>query len=133
MKVQLRTISDKNIKKVNQEIIAEGYKHEVFNGVVYGAFISFEQLEEDARFMNEDAEGLKQQPDWKRPITPEKLSQFFWMKPGTFNMKLSPGLSEEDYNQCIAVAYWCKSFPNRINQNESSNFSLETVKKYYRS
>jgi len=49
-KLVLRNKSEEHIKAVNQSLHDIGiYKQEYFNKVPYGAFITREQLEEDAR------------------------------------------------------------------------------------
>lgn len=82
-------VKTKYAKKVNDNLENLGFPTESFNGVKYGAFRTLENLKEDARFMNEDEEGLKQQPNWKRPISYKDLEQFFWNERNTFTRKIS--------------------------------------------
>jgi len=55
------------------ELLKNSYQleYETFNGVEYGVFFTAEMFEEDLRFMNEDEEGKKNLPHYKRPISKE--------------------------------------------------------------
>ncbi|MDV3547210.1 MULTISPECIES: hypothetical protein [Weeksellaceae] len=55
------------------ELLKNSYQleYETFNGVEYGVFFTEEMFEEDLRFMNEDEEGKKNLPHYKRPISRE--------------------------------------------------------------
>ncbi len=133
MKVVLRDTREENIKKVNSQIIEAGYKPEIYEGITYGPFVTMEQLREDARFMNEDPEGLKQCPHFKRPITPEFLStNFFWLTLGHFHTKLS-GSDRSDieiFYNLLEVARWVRDNYDMIDIKESNNFWVAFVIKY---
>ncbi len=59
----------KHAKMVNTILKKEyGLTYKTFNGVEYGCFVTQEMENEDIRYMNEDEEGLKQIPHFKRPI-----------------------------------------------------------------
>lgn len=131
MTVKLRNTSEKNIKSCNKQIRKMGFKSEVFEGIPYGPFVTNEQLEEDARFMSEDPEGLRQCPGTKRPITPETIEGMaFWLKRGQFYLKLSGGTANEELEQALFVAKWAELNPDKINTEESNNFTVEKVSSY---
>jgi hypothetical protein len=65
-------------------------------------------LEEDARFMNEDAEGLNQATHWKRPITIDKLQELFWNEIGCGVIKIS-GCNDEQQKLVDIVRSWINS------------------------
>jgi len=130
MKAVLKDTEEQNILDVNAEIIGRGYVPEIYCGVTYGPFVTREQLTEDARFMNEDPEGLKQCPHFKRPITPEFLSHnFCWLKLGHFQIKLSGG-HDEHVKTAMIIAEWIRENYNRINMRESNNYKVNFVLSY---
>lgn len=88
MNCQLKDISEENIKSVNDELTEAGYPTETYGDIKYGAFTTREQLEEDARWMNNDPEGLAQNTHFKRPITVSFLSKFCWNNIGMYQIKL---------------------------------------------
>lgn len=130
MYCQLKGTSDHHIEQCNNELEKLGFKTEIYEGIKYGAFTTHKRLEEDARFMNEDPEGLKQCPHFERPITPELLQQFFWNKIGRFCTKLSGGRSNEELNQALIVAKWAAKNKLLVDQIESSNHTPGIVKSY---
>jgi len=93
LRVLLKDKSEKNINTANNLLKKLGVEMENHNGVLYGLFTSQAMMEEDARFMNEDAEGLKQMPHWQRPVTVEMLSNSFY-EIGAFIIKISGGTNE---------------------------------------
>lgn len=129
MTVLLKNTSEKNIKSCNKQVREMGFKSEIFEGIPYGPFVTQEQLEEDARFMNEDPEGLLQNPHQPRPITPEYLTQYFWLKKGQFYCKLS-GANNEELEQALIVAQWAELNPSEINKKDSDYYSPAKVKSY---
>lgn len=126
LNIQLKSLDDTVIKKANDELEKLGFTTEVHNGVKYGAFVTNEQLAEDARFMNEDEEGLQQQPHIERPITAKWLQGFFWNKIGSYNMKLSAATREE-LQQAFIVSRWAANNPELIDSEKSDNYSPVTV------
>lgn len=89
-------------------------------------------LDSEANFMNTHPEGLKQIPDWKRPIKAETLSKnFFWFTNGEFTMKLSGETTIEDAIDVISVAKWI-AFTKRkyIDQKQSHDYDFKTLKQY---
>ena len=105
---RLKDKSEESIKKANKSIRRKGYPTETYNGVVYGFFVSKERLEEDARFMNEDPEGLQQAAHWPRPITIEQLQQLFWNEVGCGVIKIS-GCNEDDQKVVNTVRSWLRT------------------------
>jgi hypothetical protein len=96
------------IEKANESIEKAGHKTETHNSVKYGFFITKSQIKEEARFMNEDEEGLKQMPGTKRPITTEFLEDFFWNEIGCGVIKIS-GCDEECQAEVDIITNWLQS------------------------
>ncbi len=71
-------LNNKNHSNIVNTILKQEYglTYEVFNGVEYGCFYTQEMENEDIRYMNEDEEGLKQVPYFKRPITKKTFYSF---------------------------------------------------------
>lgn len=89
-------------------------------------------LDEEAKFMNTTPEGIRQVPDWKRPITAEQLSEnFFWFANGEFTMKISGEPTIEDAVDVISVAKWI-AFTKRkyIDRKQSHDYDFKTLKQY---
>ena len=131
--VQLKNTSEKNIKGINEELKQLGYIGETYNGIYYGAFNTLETLKEDVRFMNNDPEGLKQAPDFKRPITLKLLQSLaFWKKIGFCQYKLSGGIEEhpEEVHNLHIIAKYIQANPEVINTKKSSNYDMQTVMYY---
>ena len=119
-KLSLIDKSDTFIKNVNKELHDKGIDRIIYyNDIPYGAFTTHEMLEEDARYMNEDPEGLKQSPDSKRPITVKWLSQFFWNEIGTYHLKISAAYAHE-LKKIIAIRNYCRD-NNYLDQKLSEN------------
>ena len=106
---RLKKTDEANIQKANESIQKAGYPITIYNDVPYGFFISRAQLEEDARFMNEDPEGRKQVPSWPRPVTAEMLTaDFFWLEIGCGCIKLS-GCDHEQQALVDIVHEWLET------------------------
>lgn len=130
MHVVLKNTGEENIKQVNSEIIVKGYEPEIYCGVTYGPFVTMEQLIEDARYMNEDPEGLKQCPHFERPIQPMYLSRNFpWLRLGGCQIKLSGG-SDDLAKTAMIIAEWIRENHDRINMRESDNYRTSFVLSY---
>jgi hypothetical protein len=129
MKCYLKDRTDENIKPINDALEKLGVQTEMFNGIKFGAFTTIEELKEDARFMNEEPEGLKQMPDWKRPITTTTLSQLFWKHIGGFVTKISAN-SEEEMKDAVIVSNWAKKNIKLIDTKKSENFLPSFVSSY---
>lgn len=128
---QLRDTSNENVERVNQELNKLGVKVKKYNGVPYGAFVTMRQIEEDARYMNEEPEGLKQAPDWPRPIKPEALQQVFWNKIGLFCLKLSGGRTDQELTIALVVALYMRKHRNLFNYKECSDYTITKVVSYF--
>lgn len=128
-KVKLKDKSEANIKSINSDLEKLGYETPTFNNVKYGAFTTREQLKEDARFMNEDKEGLKQSPHLKRPITPDFLEQFIWNNIGYCQLKLSGG-ENGTVKLALVVANWINDNKNKIDFKNSDYYQRGFVKSY---
>lgn len=126
---QLKDTSDENVKRVNEMLRKRGFPNEVFNGVVCGAFVTREQLEEDARYMNEDPEGLKQATHWERPVTVKQLEGLFWNKIGQACYKLSGG-NDKTLAMALIVAKFLASHRNLFDLKECRNYTLAKVNSY---
>ena len=100
--------SEDSIIKANESIKAFGFPTPEFSGVPYGFFTSRAKLEEDAKFLNEDPEGLKQVQHWKRPITVEALQQLFWNEIGCGVIKIT-GCDDERQDMVNLVRNWLNS------------------------
>jgi hypothetical protein len=105
IKARLIKKDEGTIKKANESIRKAGYPTEYYEGVEYGFFISKARLKEDARFMNEDEEGLKQQSQQPRPITMKWLTSFFWNEIGAGIIKIT-GCGEDDQRTVDVVQKW---------------------------
>lgn len=126
----LKDRSEKNILRVNAQLDKLGiWEQEVHNSVPYGAFTSRQQLREDARFMNEDPEGLKQCSHQPRPITANWLESFFWNKTGFLVVKLSGGTETDILLRLYSVTAYCLE-NNLIDEKESEYFRLEDIREY---
>jgi len=122
------------VHQINDDLENQGFPTEVYNKVKYGAFTTLESLKEDARFMTEDEEGLKQLKGWQRPITFEILEQFFWNQRNSFVKKISC-LNEEEKTLVIMVmgyAYlnenyfeWSKS--KYANKDDLRNYNINLI------
>jgi hypothetical protein len=128
---QLKDTSEENILKQNKILHKLGVETKEFNGVLYGAFVSRTQLEEDARYMNEESEGLKQAPHWQRPITVKMLERVFWNKIGLFCTKLSGGSTEEELSKALIVALYIRHNRSLFNIKACSNHTVTKVKEYF--
>jgi len=130
LNLMLKNKAESNIQKVNRELNKMGFISHCYNNINYGAFVTREQLNEDARYMNEDAEGLKQSPHFKRPITPSFLSSFIWLRIGFHQTKLSGGLSPEEEHNAIILSQWAEENIQEIDMDESKNFQTSVVISY---
>lgn len=110
---RLKNKDEKTIKQANESIEKHSYPTEIYNGVLFGFFTSMEMLKEDARCMNEDPEGLKQAPHFKRPITPDFLQQFFWNEIGCGVIKIS-GCDDERQKHVDIVRNWLRTKDAKI-------------------
>jgi hypothetical protein len=129
MYCQLKNTSESHIKDCNEQLRKLGFESKVFNGILYGAFVTREQLDEDSRFMNKDPEGLKQCPHFKRPITHVFLQEFFWNRIGLCCIKLSSS-EESELRQALIVAKWANKNNELINHKESNHYKPSEVKYY---
>lgn len=111
--IRLKNKSEKNIKAANKSLKKYGAEYETFNGIEYGYFITRERINEDCRFMNEDEEGKQQVTHFKRPITPDVLTGFFWNEVGSYCVKVSC-LAKENEKQVAIMSKWL--------DNEGDNF-----------
>lgn len=125
-------------------VLADEYKNDVFINQLnkelfetYGAnnsekFNSWRYLQEEADYMNNDPEGKKQVPHWKRPITKECLHKnCFWLRMGEFHLKISGGPTAEEAIDAVAVSKWIVRTKGRyINKKECSNYTIKIVKEY---
>ena len=108
LRIKLKSKKDDFIKMANESLQGAGYPNETINGIDYGFFPTLEQLREDARFMNEEPEGLKQAPHFERPITPEFLQTFFWNVLGEGTIKVS-GCDDEQQEIVNIVKDWTQT------------------------
>jgi hypothetical protein len=125
----LKDTSEENINKINDLLEAEGFKSNHYNGVRYGAFVTREQLEEDARFMNEDPEGLKQATHLQRPITVKWLEGLFWNKIGQYCTKLSSS-EEPQLREALLVAKFVAKHRSLFNLKECYDYTVKKVREY---
>ncbi len=88
----------KHAKMVNTILKKEyGLTYQTFNGVEYGCFVTQEMENEDIRYMNEDEEGLKQMPHFKRPINKRTYRSLtkYCKEVGAFIVKINSPLDEQ--------------------------------------
>ncbi|MCX2429871.1 hypothetical protein [Pedobacter sp. GR22-10] len=114
------------IQLLNMELAAQ------YGGNIGTTFNTWEHLEEQADYINHDAEGLKQLPDWKRPISAQQLHRnFFWLRFGSFSFKLSGEGNSDEARDAVAVSKWIENTEAKfINLSASDNYSQEIVKEY---
>ena len=123
-------------KKYQNDPFIESLNEELTN--LYGSntgtkFISWNYLQEDADYMNNHPEGLKQAPHINRPITKEYLEQnFFWYRYATFSFKLSGGGSNSDEaRDAVAISKWIiQTHRKYIDESKSSDYQSSIVKEY---
>jgi len=128
--LHLKDKSEPNIKRVNRLLDRYGiWPVEVHNDVDYGAFTTREQLKEDARYMNEDPEGLKQAPGMQRPISFRELESLFWNGIGTCVIKLSGGTEDDVLKKLVNVTYYC-SDNKLIDTKLSRDYTPKAIKEY---
>jgi hypothetical protein len=130
MYCQLKNTEESHIKECNKEVEKLGFKPINYEGISYGPFLTTEALEQDARFLNEDPEGLKQVTHFKRPISIEFLQTFFWNKIGLYCIKLSGGSPKENLLQALIVAKWAAKNKHLIDQEKSSHHTPQIVRSY---
>ena len=95
-------------------------------------FNPWDYLQEEADYINNHPEGLKQLKDWPRPVTKEQLSEnFFWYRHGEFSFKLSGSPTSDEARDAVAVCKWIiKTNREFIDQKKSSNYSSPIVREY---
>ncbi len=117
----------KHAKKVNKILKEEyGLIYETFNGVEYGYFVTQEMENEDIRYMNEDEEGLKQMPHFKRPINKKTYRSLtkYWKEVGSFIVKInSPIIEELQEIEILQKFLNTECAKGYINYNKSKNIS----------
>ncbi len=125
-------------------VLKEGHRSDVFIQLLnedlltrFGAntclkFNSWEYLQGEADYINNHPEGIKQLPDWKRPITKEALHRnFFWFRNGAFSFKLSGGGTADEARDAVAVCKWLMATKCKyIDKATSENYSKEIVQQY---
>lgn len=118
--------NDNFIKQLNEELIKK------YGATLYHKFNPWYLLQQEADYINKNPEGKKQLPDWKRPITAERLSKnFFWFTNGVFWIKLSGGTTSEEGRDAVAVCKWIiQTEQEYIDVGQSSNYDQETVAEY---
>lgn len=126
-KLVIKDQKEGNIDRINRELHKLGYPTHILNQVPYGAFITRKRLEEDARFLNVDPEGLKQIIHMKRPITSKLLEEFFWNKVGTFIAKTS-SFNEDEQGQWEIVFNYAHRHKNDFGWKASENCSKEKLR-----
>jgi len=117
--------ADEFIKRLNKDLLSYGApERQRFNPWYF--------LREEADFMNTETEGLKQLPHWRRPITPEQLSEnFFWLRHGEFSMKLSGSPTPEEAREAIAVSKWIAATKEEfIHTLYSENYERPVLSRY---
>ena len=123
LKEQYQT--DELIKRINEDLLSFGAPgRQRFNPWYF--------LQEEADFINEDPEGLKQLRDWERPVTPRQLSEnFFWLCHGTFSMKLSGSPTLGEALDAIAVSKWIAVTRKKyINTHCSEHYERPILSEY---
>ncbi len=96
-------------------------------------FNTWAHLEEEAEYMNNHPEGIKQVPHITRPITKEYLERnFFWFRYGEFSFKLSGGGSNSDEaRDAVAICKWIIHTDKKyIDTTKSFNYQSRIVKDY---
>lgn len=118
--------NDGHMVRLNKQL------QEEFGAATAQVFNTWKFLQEEADFMNHDPEGLRQIPDWKRPITPLQLhNNFFWLRVGELHIKLSACSDMDKARNAIAVCKWViKTKGLYIKKAASSNHSKKIVAEY---
>jgi hypothetical protein len=126
-RIKLKDQSEKEMLKINQEILSLGYRDELGRGPFY----TMKDCRADVTFMNTDPEGLKQMAHLKRPITPKELlgQEIFWIQIGLFCVKISCLNAEEKYNLRI-VMQWAWRNKEKIDEINSAYWTKEDALSY---
>jgi hypothetical protein len=119
-------INEATIQKINLSL------KEKFGANSTDIFISEAYLKDEAEFFNSDPEGMKQLPDFKRPLTPQILSNYFiWYQAGFFQFKISGCVDPARAVNAVAVCHWIKKSQLRyIDTEKSSNFQPRILHQY---
>jgi hypothetical protein len=123
--------NDVFIEKLNEELTS-----------LYGAntgtkFRTWAYLQEEADFLNNHSEGIKQVTHIQRPITKEYLEQnFFWYNYATFSFKLSGGGSNSDESRdAVAICKWIiqtnRKYIDTIRSNDYQSAIIKQYLNYY--
>ena len=119
-------INEAAIRRINLSL------KEKFGANSADIFISDAFLKDEAEFFNSDPEGMKQIPDFKRPLTPEILTKtFIWYQPGFFQLKISGCVDPTRAINAVAVCNWIKKSQLRyIDTEKSSNYQARILHQY---
>ena len=95
-------------------------------------FVTKKYVQEDADFINKDSEGVKQLPDWKRPVSAADLEQnFFWYRTGEFHFKTSGGPTSDEARDAVAICKWIlKTRGHYIERGLSANYGKRILRQY---
>lgn len=127
-KIILKNQDEKEILRINREILSLGYRDELRRGPFY----AMKHCRADAKFMNTDPEGLKQMEHLQRPITPKKILGLgmFWIAIGLFCVKISC-LNEEEKHNLRIVMQWAWRNEEKIDRVNSNYWSKEDALNYH--
>lgn len=117
---------DNSIKTINQTLVKD------YGATDYPKFNPWYHLKDEAKYMNTDPDGKEQLSEWKRPITAERLSRnFFWLRNGELNIKISGGPCLDDAKDAVAVGRWLEATECMyINIGKSDNYDRNTLIEY---
>lgn len=125
--LRVKNQTESNLLAINKDLTNAGYPSETHENILYGPFVTKAQLTEDARFMNEDPEGLQQCPHFERPITPEFLGKFFWNEIGSFCIKVS-AINQEEIALAEIIFKYAYNNKSKFDWKRSENVSLPELK-----
>jgi hypothetical protein len=129
----LKDRSEENIRKTNNYL--KGCL-----GVDINPFYSYDDLQKDLDFLNNDPEGLHCFADFPRPISMDVFLDIqCFSSPGQLNFKLNElcTVPEDDNEATMLETYvrtmqWAWANPQMINHEESSNYTANDMCDYFK-
>jgi len=114
------------IEKLNQTLF------DSFGANNGSPFPTRKYVQEEADFMNSDPEGLKQFPEWDRPISADRLiKNFFGFRIGEFHYKISSAGEAKRARSAIAICKWIIQTNSKfIDIEMSENYSRSILEEY---
>ena len=120
-----------DVERVNREIICLGYEPSFDNGIAYGPFLTWEHIENQVKYLNNDFEGLRLYPELERPIDVIEYSFYVpYANPGYCHIQIDRAYQEIPQNLAI-ILQWAWSNPGCIDEAYSKNYESRNIAVYY--